>query len=351
MSYQPKKAIHPGKTVARALEEMGKTQKWLAEHAGISEKQISEIINGNAPITPETALRFENALGGSARFWMNLDSNYRETLALLAAEEKAREEIHLLCLYPVAELVKLGFVEKIRDKIGQVRALWQFFGVSSLTLVPTTEAVAYRRWSGGKKTNQHALAAWLRCGEIESGKTKRPPFDINKLKTKLPELRTLSADLSPDIANKIDKVLSECGVAFAAIPHFKGTYANGSCRWIGDTPVIQLSLRGKKADTFFFTLFHELGHLLLHGKREAFVSVENATEGDEKEQAADTFAQEVLLPSERWSKFLDSKRFDRQSILGFAKSESIDPGIVVGRLKWEKRIRYTCHTDLHKKLT
>ncbi len=350
MSYQPKKAVHPGKAVARALDDMGKTQKWLAEHTGISTKQVSEIINGNAPVTPETALRFENTLGGSARFWINLESNYRETVVRLAAAERAQEEIPLLRLYPVAELVKLGFVEKVSDKAGQVRALWQFFGVSSLSLVSGTEAVAYRRWSGGKSPNQHALAAWLRCGEIEAGKSLRPAYDASALKAKLPELRALSADISSDIATKITAVLAECGVAFATTPHFKGTYANGSCRWIGDTPVIQLSLRGKKADTFFFTLFHELGHLLRHGKTEAFVSIENATERDEKEQEADDFAQEVLLPSARWGKFVDAKRFDRQAIEEFARREKIDPGIVAGRLKWERHIRYTCHAELHRKL-
>ena len=338
MSYRPTKAVHPGKAVARALDDMGKTQKWLAAHAGISEKQVSEIINGKAPITPETALRFKNTLGGSARFWINLDSNYRETVARLAAAEKAREEIPLLRLYPVAALVKLGFVEAVRNKTGQVLALQQFFGVSSLTLVQKTEAVAYRRWSGGGKTNPDALAAWLRCGELEAGKTRRSPFNANDLRAKLPELRALSSTSSPDIAKHIANVLAECGVAFAAIPHFKGTYANGACRWIGNTPVVQLSLRGKHVDTFFFTLFHELGHILKHlGAKRKFIldDLEILDCETKEEREANRFACDTLIPAEEWRDFFSEGDYSPVSVQRFARKIGINPAIVAGRVRYE----------------
>lgn len=83
MVYQPNKAIHPGIGVQRELDYLGMSQKRLAERTGLSEKHISQIINGEASITGDTAFLFANALGGTASFWLNLDRNYRETLARL----------------------------------------------------------------------------------------------------------------------------------------------------------------------------------------------------------------------------------------------------------------------------
>lgn len=68
MVYQPRKAIHPGRTVERTIEALGMTQKQLATRTGLSEKHISQIINGEASITAETALLFANAIGGTASF-------------------------------------------------------------------------------------------------------------------------------------------------------------------------------------------------------------------------------------------------------------------------------------------
>lgn len=59
------------------------TQKSLSERTGLTEKHISKIINGEASVTVETALLLENALGGTASFWINLEKNYQETKARL----------------------------------------------------------------------------------------------------------------------------------------------------------------------------------------------------------------------------------------------------------------------------
>ena len=162
MVYQPNKAIHPGKTVQKILDQLDMTQKNLAERTGLSEKHISQIINGEASITADTAMLFENALGGAASFWINLDKNYRATFARLDQENKARSEINLINQFPYSELVKSNRVEATLDKVERVINLWKFFGVNSLLSIPSTEAAAYRR-GYNQVINQGALAAWLRC--------------------------------------------------------------------------------------------------------------------------------------------------------------------------------------------
>jgi HTH-type transcriptional regulator/antitoxin HigA len=112
----------------------------------------------------------------------------------------------------------------------------------------------------------------------------------------------------------------------------KNTYVNGATRWL--TPqkaLIQLSLRYSYADIFWFTFFHEIGHLLRDSKKEMFVDFE----GEQVEQEADKFAQKILIPSRAdYKKFKESLTPEnlRKNLLSFSKTINIDPGIVAGRL-------------------
>jgi HTH-type transcriptional regulator/antitoxin HigA len=254
MVYQPDKAIHPGKTVQKILDELNMTQKKLAERTGLSEKHISQIINGEASITADTAMLFENALGGSASFWINLDKNYRATFARLEQENKARSEVNLLDQFPYGELIKLNRVEATLDKVKRVVNLWRFFGVNSLSSIPSTEAAAYRR-GYNQAINQGALAAWLRCGEIDMQKInfEVSQYDENVLKRALPTIRSLTRQTDENFFNKTQRILASAGVGLIAVQHLKGTRASGATRWIGDNPLIQISIYGRDADKFWFT--------------------------------------------------------------------------------------------------
>ncbi|MDD2619473.1 MAG: ImmA/IrrE family metallo-endopeptidase [Syntrophomonadaceae bacterium] len=111
--------------------------------------------------------------------------------------------------------------------------------------------------------------------------------------------------------------------------------------------MIQLSKRYQYADIFWFSFFHELGHILLHSRKEAFVELGNKTEFEEE---ADEFSTNCLIPWASYNKFIEKGQFSSNSIVRFAEKVSIDPGIVVGRLQHEKRLEYNCFQDIKKKL-
>lgn len=90
MDYQSPISVHPGRILARALVSEGMTQKALAERAGLSRKRVSGIIGGEIAITPKVALSLENAFGGSAIFWLNLNAQYEESRARAEAEGSPR---------------------------------------------------------------------------------------------------------------------------------------------------------------------------------------------------------------------------------------------------------------------
>ena len=352
MSYQPNTAIHPGVTVGRTLASLGMTQKSLSERTGITEKHISSIINGEASITAEMAYLLANALGGSPSFWDNLQTNYDATKVRLENEKRAAAEVDIVPLHPYSELKKRGYVEDTRDAVKKVMELCRFYGVNSLRSVQLTEAVAWRR-GATEQVKAESLAAWLRCGELEAkdlaNKLEIQEFNEVKLKTLVPSLRQYTT-MRGDFWNKIVKELADCGVVLVAVPHFTGTRTSGATRWVGGRPVIQLSNYGKDADRIWFSLMHEIGHILKHGRKERYISFVNGKEKSTAEVEADTFASDTLIPRRDFEAFVAKGDMSKSAIKSFADAQGIDPGVVVGRLKISRILDFCDYPDMHRKL-
>lgn len=348
MVYQPNKAIHPGVSVQRELDKIGMSQKRLAERTSLSEKHISQIINGEASITADTAFLLANALGGTASFWLNLDRNYRETLAKLDQEQKARDEISELANFPYNDLVKLGRVEATSDKTQRVINLWKFFGVNSFAAIRHTEAVAYRR-GYGSGVKKEALAAWLRCGEVDAKALSLSDYSETSLRSVLPQIRLFTQMQEKDWWIKLQDTLASAGVGLVAAPHLAGTQAHGATRWVGRNPIIQLSNRGRDADKMWFTLFHEIGHIFLHGKKDQFISF-NKSIRSPQESEADAFAARTLIPENDFQAFVSRRDFSESAIRAFSKSQGVHTGTIVGRLKKESLVPYTQFQHLHAKI-
>ena len=148
---------------------------------------------------------------------------------------------------------------------------------------------------------------------------------------------------------KTQELLASAGVGLVAATHITGTKASGATRWINGRPVIQLSAFGKDADKMWFTLFHEIGHVLKHGKREQFISFTSGVKSPD-EQEADAFAAETLIPSVAYAQFLTQGDFSERSIRNFANQQGIHTGIVVGRLKNDRILPFSAMHHLHGKI-
>lgn len=337
-AFKPDYAIAPGATLQETIESLGISQAELSKRTGRPLKTINEIINGKAAITAETALQLERVLGVPASFWNNLEQNYREALASLK-EGKALGEIHeWVKLFPVKELVKRNALAAYEDNIGLARALLQFFGVSSRAAweqMWTSPQTAYRR-SSAFESSSEATAAWLRLGEVESKKIQVPEFSKTMFKQVLGHLRNVMKLSASELKSRLIEECQSAGVKVVFVKELPGTRVHGAVRWVGETPVIQLSCRYKVEDIFWFTFFHEAGHVVLHGKRDVFL--EDDSHDGEKEDEANTFASNQLIPETKWLKFVATGEFSQEKVVAFAEQLGIPSGIVAGRLQHEKKI-------------
>jgi HTH-type transcriptional regulator/antitoxin HigA len=354
--FCPNYAVPPGETLEETLRALDMTQADLAQRTGRPKKTINEIIKGKAAITPETALQFERALGVPATFWNNLERNYRETLARLKEEKALRSQEEYLKELPISSLEKAGWIPKKNSAVEKLQAFLNFFGVAGIKEWNARwmrPQAAFHR-SAAFRSNPAMVAAWLRLGEIKASKVSCKSYSANSFRASLDHLRKLSLEPPNIFEPKMKEICARSGVAILFVPELRGTHVYGATRWLNSNKaLIQLSFRGKSDDYLWFAFFHEAAHILLHGKKEVFIEQEaDARDGgdaiNEKEKAANLFAQEFLIPPKEYQTFLQKEDFSLAAISGFAKKLGIAPGIVVGRLQHERNIPFSHGNSLKK---
>lgn len=333
-------AIPPGETLQDVLDDKLMSQKELALRLGCSQKHVNKIIKGTATITSDFAIRLEDVLGIPAHYWMNLEMNYQETVSRLNSIPQIREEVGILNKLSYLELVKHGWVPETKDIIEQIKNLRSFFRVASLETVPVVQPVAFRK-SNNYTAEDYALAAWITKAEDKAMEVDARPFDASKLRESLDTLKKLTKIPLKASFRELQTTCAEFGVVVVVVEHISKTYINGITKWLpNNRALISLSVRGGYEDIFWFTFFHEVGHVLQSKKSKIFVEMEQC-ELDELEKEADEFALETLLSFKDYRSFVDDEGYKDISLLrDFSRRKNIHPGILVGRLMKDNYISF-----------
>ena len=347
--YMPDVAIPPGATIREMLGSLGMTQAELAERMGRPPTKVNEIIQGKKAVTVDTAIALERVLAYPADFWLNLEKNYRLTLARLQEAEALERDVQWMReTIPVAELVKRELITRPSSPQELLGVVLGFFGVGSIKAwteyweTRIVEPVEFRR---SEKQAKHLgrVAAWLRIGELDAQEKQCQPFDKRKFRVALHTIR--AATVKPrSVFEPLLQELTKCGVVVSVVKQIPGAGISGATRWFGVSKAhIQLSLLFKTDDEFWFTFFHEAGHVLLHDKGSIFLTEgQPRPEGKSgktskvKDLEASRFAANFLIPPAYASRLNTLKT--REAIVSFAKELGIAPGIVVGQLQHAKHL-------------
>ena len=337
-------ATPPGATIKEQLNDRGMSQKEFAARMDMSEKHISQLINGNVQLTPETAVRLETVLGVPAKFWCNLEAIYREKIIKAEAENAMEADLEIEKHIPYREMEKFGWIPETRDRKKRVVYLRRYFEVVELSLLRNAQItrIACRRLAITEKSDL-ALMAWAQEAKIKARDIQTAPVNIKALIAAMPELRRMTVLQPEDFCPKLGDILADCGIALVFLPHLKGSFLQGATFMDGNKIVVGLTARGKDADKFWFSLFHELAHIIL-----GHVGQLNGT-SDADEKAADQWSGDILINPVDFEIFRKGKDYSEKSVLQFAESQGIAPGIVVGRLQLERLIKYTMLNNLKEK--
>lgn len=334
-------AIPPGWTIKEQLEDRMLTQKEFALRMELSEKHISKLINGEVELTTDVSYRLEMVLGIPASFWNNLEARYRETLKTIEIENNMNNDLELASKFPYKEMSNLGWIPMAKTKEEKVINLRKFFEVNSLSLIENERINIFCRRLSENEKSDYVLLALAQKAKLEARKVDTNPININGLKKRINEFREMTRKKAIDFCKDLKEVLAKNGVVLVFLPQIGGSFLHGITFYEGKKIVLGLTVRGRDADKFWFSFFHEIAHIILGHLNQDYY--------EKMEDEANDFAKEALIPTREFDSFVKIGRIDDESIIKFSNKIGIDSGIVVGRLQKEGIIPYSKYNELKKK--
>lgn len=334
---QPDWFSRPGDTLADMMRSRDLDAHSLADRLGCDRTTVRGLLNGARPIDVPMAKALSAVVGGTPGFWCRRQNGYDRSLSRVAASiprDRARKWVGSL---PVTEMVNSGWIEHPSGPDASVRTLLAYFGVNG----PEDWERRYAdfstdlvfRTSRTFESKIGPLAAWLRQAEIEAEAIPCARWNLQALVERLPAMRKLVTIKSPAVfLLRLRALCAEAGVALVTLRAPSGCRASGATRFLSaERAMIVLSFRHLSDDHHWFTFFHEIAHLVLHGDAGTFVDLDDtANEGREVE--ANAFAADRLIPPERREEML-SLGADANAIIRFAVQIGVSPGVVVGQMQ------------------
>jgi len=336
----------PGYFIREEMELRDWTQEDLADVMGITPKHLNAILRERQPLTIEIARLLGEVFNTSAQYWINIDSGYR----LWKEQDKTEKEMAadlkgmIYERMPVNDMIKKEWLlpyENIDELKEQVLDFW---GMKSLdfshldtNLLPclTRKSEAYNQYNAS-----YALT-WYRKAFLVA-EAKRPrPYDQQKLKLVYEKLHSFTVKYGG--INKFLKELKEAGVIFFVLPHLNKTYLDGAAFFSGANPVIVYTGRYKRIDNFWFTIAHEIAHIIEHINEKTPFILDNFNnkERNRIEDEANELATRMLKHNEiigclePYLEYLSTVRIEECS----ARLE-IHPAIIIGKLAHDGKVSY-----------
>ena len=341
--FNPDYAVPPGWILEERLAVEGISHAEFARRCGRSAKLISEIISGKAPLEPGTALQFEKVLGVDASIWLGIESEFRLHRAREAEARNAAASAEWVKALPVSDLVKRGCFQRPKSDVDAVAKMLAFFRVGSVdawTARYGLANVAYRH-SPKFRSNEAALATWLRLGEIEAEGQGCAEYNSSRFKHAVRIIRGLTREPIVEALQQAERLCNETGVALVLVRPLPKTALSGAAWWLSPRKaVIQLTARHRSDDHLWFSFFHEAAHILLHSKKGVFVDETNGDDA-ELEAEANEWASHTLIPARAWREFVATSPYTASAVTAFAEEQGIAPGIVVGMLQHKGLLPWT----------
>jgi len=348
--FRPDWVSPPGDTIRSILKEKDLSEVDLSKLIECSSDDVHHLLNGRTAINIGLARKLSSALGASVEFWVSRDAQYRQDSAQL---RRAEEE--WLAQVPLKDMIAFGWLRPVPHASEELNACLDFFGVSGLaewrSKYRDLDRITAFRTSSAFASSLTSVAAWLRQGEREAEAIECMPWDPENLRASIPYIRALTRQKDP---RTFIPLLSECcalsGVAVVIVRAPSGCRASGAVRFLSQRKaLIQLSFRYLSDDHFWFTFFHEVGHLLLHSQESIVLEEINASDEKEENEAND-FAAKALIPPEYQSALMRLPAKARD-IIKFARGVGIAPGIVVGQLQHRGLLGYDHLNSLKRRFT
>lgn len=345
-AYKPFVNLGPGDSIREELEHYGWEQKDLADIMGFTEKHISRLVKNKVPVTYEMACLLSRVFKQSPQFWLNLDANYRQRMQESAKEKETEARALIYRYMPVRDLRKLIDLPRRTDElVAAVKGFWKKNELDFDFL--EKQAVCFRKSEAHRNFNVYYALCWVQLARnIEATVRPKARYDRKRLVALADRMAdyTITASGVQDFITE----MTGCGVSFLQLDHVDQTYIDGASFFHEGRPVIVYTARHDRTDNFWFTMAHELGHILLHEDNQGLVfidSLDHLDLGDQREKEADDFASGLLKSEAILAAFAEVQRPSVVRVCAVAQELGLHPGVVAGCLQHHKKAAWTSFHD------
>lgn len=343
---------HPGQAVQAELERRGWTHSDLADRIDKHKSEISPLVSGRRNITADFAVALGAAFGNGAEYWLTLQKQYDLSLVHpdRGAELELRTRLHNMA--PIREMEKRGWIRPTKNLSEVEEELRRFFQVDSLDDVASVFPIAFRKSDQAKEVTPSQRAWCVRAKRLARAQHVAK-YDESKISQCIAKLKIIAAH--PEETRKVPKVLAEFGIRFVVLEPLPGTRIDGAAMWLdGDSPVIAVTIRYDRIDSFWYTLCHELAHIK---NKDGGILLDIDLIGDnqiasepreEIEARADFEAASMLIPRSEIESFIVRVRplYSKTRIIQLANRLKVHPGIIVGQLQHRGEIGYSANREM-----
>lgn len=338
-------AIHPGSYVEEIFEDLNITQKEFAHRLNITEKSLSRLINGEDNLSKEVSYKLSKLTGVSVNTWMNLQNEYDKKI--LEINDRRLEDEEKVCkLIDFKYFKDHGFVENrrfsLKEKVEKLRSILNIADLTYLT--EFNMEVSYRNTKEFEEKSIINSNVMLEISSNIARNKCNSKLDKGKLKKYLPEIRTMTTQAPTEFYPRLKEILLECGIVLVALPNLKNASINGATkRFKNGSVMLLISDRNKSSDIFWFSIIHEISHILDSDFYSNYKDNDNYLE---KELKADRFARDFFIESYDYKEFVEKNDFSKDAIVKFSDDLGIHPSILLGRLQKDKKVPYSHFNDL-----
>ena len=335
LEYKDKIAFHPSYYIKEILDEIGLSQKDFAKRLGTTPKNLSCLLNCKQRLSVDFANRLSKMLGNSIDFWLNLQKKYDEIYAEVSSEEELKKERKILKLLDYGYFSKNFNLPALHRRADErIQKLREFLAIASLIVLEKQDLTVKLRSTTKKLSSSNIINAnaMLQIAINEALKTSAPNYSKDKFKKAVSFALTQTKN-HENFLLPLQQAFLDAGVILVVLPNLKNSGINGATKELNGKRLLMINDRRHFADTFWFTLFHEIGHIM---NDELGITFDNDTEDE-----ANTYAKKALIPQDKYDLFITKhKKFTVDLIRKFANEINQDPGIVFGRLQYDKKIPY-----------
>ena len=354
--YEELIAFHPGYYVKEIIEDMGVTQSEFAKRLNTTDKTLCKLVNAEISLSDDLAQKLAQMMGTSVKVWLDLQTSYTEKILEIKKRKALDEEKRYLKILDYSYFRRLHVVKDTRNSAERIAELHKFFKVSSLSVLGEKDFLVACKTAVQDVTEKNIVSsnAWIQTALNGAEKMVCKPFNKKRLQSSLPEIRTMTLQDPSVFFPRLCAIFQECGVAFILLPHLKNSGVNGAVKWINPEKVL-LAINNRRlyADVFWFSLFHEIRHILQQKIKETFISSDKTAciscADKELEADADRFAGDYLIARGEYERFIGNKTWNENNVRIFAQQVGIHPGVVVGRLQHDGHLDYNQLINLKEK--